>query len=102
MGNFFQNVCSTLPIRNTYISTYHPQNNGQVERFHRTILSALRSLCTDEGKDWDTASSGITFSYNCTVHRALGRDPYDLVLSRPPPNLCFENVESVDHGGLKP
>ena len=90
-GKFFQNVFSILGIRNAYTSAYHPQTNGQVERFNRTILSALRSLFTEEGKDWDTFSPGVTFGYNCTVHRAIGVTPYNLVLSCPPPNLCVEN-----------
>ena len=35
---FFQGVCNLMGIRNLYTSTYHPQTNGQVERFNKTLV----------------------------------------------------------------
>jgi len=35
---FFQGVCSLMGIQNLYTSTYHPQINGQVERFNKTLV----------------------------------------------------------------
>jgi transposase InsO family protein len=41
-AKFFQAVCSELGIRKIFTTAYHPQTNGQVERYNRTILASLR------------------------------------------------------------
>ncbi len=38
------------PIRTT---PYHPQTDGLVERFNKTLKSLLQKAATDTGKDWD-------------------------------------------------
>jgi len=36
-------VCSTLGINHILTTSYHPQSNGMVERFHRSLKSSLRT-----------------------------------------------------------
>ena len=40
----------TLAIKNTNTTAYHPQANGLVERFHRTLKAAL--MATGEATSW--------------------------------------------------
>ncbi|CDF40678.1 unnamed protein product [Chondrus crispus] len=68
-AKYFQNICRILGIRNVFTTKYHPQANGQVERFNRTILSAVRKYIGDHPKDWDLFSDAVTFAYNTKVHR---------------------------------
>ena len=42
-AKFFQAVCRHLGIANKFVTTYHPQSNGQVERYNRTIAAMLRN-----------------------------------------------------------
>jgi len=42
-SRFFEGVCSLLGISNRYSPTYHPQKNGQVERYNLTIVGQLRT-----------------------------------------------------------
>ena len=42
-SKFFQAVCSLLRLSNIFMPTYHPQTNGQVERYNRTILAMTRN-----------------------------------------------------------
>jgi Integrase core domain/Integrase zinc binding domain/Chromo (CHRromatin Organisation MOdifier) domain len=94
-AKFFLAVCRELGIAKVFTTAYHPQTNGQVERYNRTIVNALRGYVCERQNDWDEFTSAITFSYNCKVHSSLGLAPFELVLSRPPPPLSVESSETV-------
>lgn len=53
-------------------STYHPQTNGQTERFNRTILAALRTYVGENVTNWDMSAQTLTFAYNTQVHSSTG------------------------------
>ena len=86
-ARFFQNVCLILSMRNVFTTTFHPQANGQVERFNRTLTSALRKYVGEHLKDWDLFSDAITFAYNTQVHRTTNMAPFQLVLARAPRSI---------------
>jgi hypothetical protein len=69
---------------------YSPRTNGQVKRFNRTILNALRKYVVKSQTEWYDYTAAITFGYNSRVHASLGCAPFELVLSRPPPLLSVE------------
>jgi transposase InsO family protein len=94
-AKFFLAVCRELGITKVFTSAYHPQTNGQVERYNRTILNALRGYVTERQNDWDEYTSAITFGYNCRVHSSLNFAPFELVLSRPPTPLSVETPRSL-------
>ena len=79
-----QAVCSLLGIMNIFTSTYHPQTNGQVERYNRTILAMLRNYVKEHHNDWDRYATALTYLFNCDVHHSTNTSPFNLVLSRPP------------------
>ena len=45
-------VCKTLGIEQTRTSSYHPQGNGQVEHFNRTLETMLARVVSDHQRDW--------------------------------------------------
>jgi hypothetical protein len=95
-AKFFQAVCSELGIRKIFTTAYHPQTNGQVERYNRTILASLRGYVSKRQDDWDDFTSAITFAYNCRVHSSLGMPPFELALTRPPPTLALQALPRAD------
>ena len=99
-SEFFGAVCDTLNVRQAFTSAYHPQTNGQVERFNRTLVASLKCYCSEHGRDWDQFIHAIAYGYNCTVHRATGYTPFDLMLTYPPPHLALQSSEEVDHSDL--
>ena len=93
-SKFFQAVCRSLGVNNAFTSAYHPQTNGQAERYNRTLLASLRNYVDDHQSDWDQYAGPLTYAYNCHVHRSTRTIPFDLVLSRPPPPFTLDQSDS--------
>ena len=92
VAHFFQRVCNILHVTNNFTTTYHPQTNGQVEIFNRSLTAMLRCFVEDNPKDWSRYTSVLAYSYNMAIHRTTGTTPFDLVLSRPPPEFTIDHT----------
>ena len=96
VAKLFQAVCKILGVSNVFTATYHPQTNGQVERYNRTILAMLRNYVNEHQNDWDHYAGALTYAYNSHVHRTTGTTPFSLVLSRPPePFASYHSIRSI-------
>ena len=95
-ARFFQNICRILGIRNVFTTTYHPQANGQGERFNRTLTSTLRKYVGEHPNDWDVFSDAVTYAYNTQVHRTTNIAPFELVLARAPRSLALQAEPTLE------
>ncbi|GFX36699.1 retrovirus-related Pol polyprotein from transposon 17.6 [Trichonephila clavipes] len=89
-------LCEILAIDKTRTTALHPQSDGMVERFNRTILNSLSLLVSSNQQDWDKKLLFFLLAYRSATHETtgyspsqmfFGRDlrlPVDLLLSRPP------------------
>ena len=93
-AKYFQDVCKLLNVKNSYTKTYHPQTNGQVERYNRTVLAALRTYVADHPRDWDLYTDALAYAYNCQPHTSTSMAPFELVLSKAPGPLALEPMPS--------
>ena len=52
-GKVMQSLCGLLGIQRTNTTAYHPQGNGQTERFNRTLESMIAKMTQENSQDWD-------------------------------------------------
>ncbi|CDF40922.1 unnamed protein product [Chondrus crispus] len=95
-AKFFDAVCALLGVRHYLTTAYHPQTNGQTERFNRTLVQRLRHYVAEHQRDWDEYIQPLTFAYNTQVHRSTETTPFDLVLTRPPSGLALPGTVPQD------
>ncbi|KAL7070427.1 hypothetical protein ACQ4LE_010332 [Meloidogyne hapla] len=75
----FATFCKQNGIKHTFTPPYHPQSNGQAERFVDTFKRAMKK-CQREGKDW---AEKALLAYRTTPHQAIdGYSPDQLFLGR--------------------
>jgi len=48
----FNAFCNTFGIDHRQTTSYHPQCNGKIERFHRTLKNALRTRAENAEREW--------------------------------------------------
>ena len=53
LSKLMEEVYSLLGIRKINTTAYHPQTDGLVERFNRTLTNMLAKKVKKNGKDWD-------------------------------------------------
>lgn len=51
-SSVFQEVCTLFGIHKTRTTALHPQSDGMVERYNRTIEAQLATFVQDRQRDW--------------------------------------------------
>ena len=81
-SNLFQEMCNLLDIRKTHTTPYHPQSDGQVERFNRSLKLMLRSFVNETQDDWDDHLPFLTMAYRSSAHKSTKCTPNLLMFGR--------------------
>ena len=92
-------MCSLLGVEKTRTTPLHPESDGMVERFNRTLEAQLSMFVDKNHRDWDMLVPLMTMAYRSAVHDTTGytparllfgremRLPIDLAFGRPPDEL---------------
>ena len=89
-------VCRRYGIEKRSTSPYHPQCNGQTERFNRTMNDMLSQYVSSKEKDWDTWLPSVLFAYRSAVHASTGKSPFEMIYGRRPRLPIASQVPSFD------
>uniref|UniRef100_A0A3P9LY71 Gypsy retrotransposon integrase-like protein 1 n=1 Tax=Oryzias latipes TaxID=8090 RepID=A0A3P9LY71_ORYLA len=82
-SNLLKDVYRLLGIRGVKTSPYHPQTDGLVERFNKTLKSMLRKFVNDTGSDWDQWLPFLMFAYREVPQASTGFSPFQLMYGHP-------------------
>jgi RNase H-like domain found in reverse transcriptase/Reverse transcriptase (RNA-dependent DNA polymerase)/Integrase zinc binding domain/Chromo (CHRromatin Organisation MOdifier) domain/gag-polyprotein putative aspartyl protease len=59
-------------------SSYHPQTDGQTERYMRVLAAGLRAYADKRQRDWPKCLSMIEAFYNSSRHESTGQTPFEM------------------------
>ena len=60
-------------------STYHPQANGAVVSFNKTLTKGFTKICNMDKDDWDDKVPTVLWAYRTTYKRVTNQTPLKLV-----------------------
>lgn len=76
-------MCQLLGIHKTRTTPYHPQSDGLVERFNRTLKTLLRIQMKQVPEDmWDEELPLLMLAYRSSVQESTRFTPYRLMFGR--------------------
>ena len=75
-------VCQLLGVVKTRTTPYHPQSDGLVERFNRTLLNLLSMAASENERDWDLHIPMVMMAYRTSVQESIGCTPLYLMFGR--------------------
>ncbi|KAL7841639.1 hypothetical protein SRHO_G00253300 [Serrasalmus rhombeus] len=78
----FSAMCERLGIQKTRTSPLHPQSDGLVERFNRTLAKQLAILTAEHQRDWDIHLPLVLLAYRSAVQDSTSCTPALLMLGR--------------------
>jgi transposase InsO family protein len=75
-GVLVRKLCDLLQIAKTRTTAYHPQSNGQVERYNRLVLQAIRCYINNKQSEWNLHLQQIAGAIRSTENRQTKFTPF--------------------------
>ena len=75
-------VSALLGIHRLTTSVAHPEGNGLVENFNKTLKSMIRKLCVEEPESWHKYLDALLFACREVPQDSTGFAPFELLYGR--------------------
>ncbi len=101
-SSLVKELCSIYGVKKSKTTAYHPEGNGQCERFNRTMHDRLRTLTPSQKKKWPQYLPELIYAYNCCEHSSTGFSPFYVFFGREPqlPIDLYLNTNQDDDVGV--
>ena len=83
-SELIQELCLVSGVKKLRTTPYHPQTNGQCERFNKTLIDMIGTLDPKLKRFWQQQIPTLTYSYNALRCSSTGFSPYFLMFGREP------------------
>ena len=81
-SHLISSICELLQVKKSHTTPYHPQSDGLVERFNRTLTTMLATTAKGHPFKWESHLKKVCFAYNTSVHASTGHTPFFLMFGR--------------------
>ena len=101
-SQLFRDVLTAFEIQKSRTTAYHPQGDGKVQRFNRSLLQLLRCY-TETEDDWEEFLPLVLYAYCTAIHSSTHVSHFQLMFGRSPavtPFQCpykFDTTNYVSH-----
>lgn len=82
VSRLMKDVCKALNIQQIRTSVYHPQTDGLVERYNRTLKATLRKMLEVDGKEWDQLLPLALYVMRGQTQSSLGCSSFEMLYGR--------------------
>ena len=65
-------ICKIMNIHKNHTTPYHPQGDGLVEGFNRTLMDMLATTSHKHPLDWEEHKRKVCMAYNTSVQATTG------------------------------
>ena len=100
-SRFWTQLFNSLGCRQALSTAYHPETDGQSERFHRSVEQVLRCYVSATQTDWDHFLPFCQFALNSTRSATTGFSPAVVVFGREPTLPMEHDVRAVTDGQVE-
>lgn len=84
VADYWREFCKLLGINLSLSSGFHPQTNGQVERYNQDLETTLRAMCAKNPGTWARQLPWAEYAHNSLVNSS-GFSPFQAAYGYQPP-----------------